>query len=335
MNDKTPILLDALYINAGGGLGLLEYLLEVLVGNQIEVCLLKDARCRRLSCEGKLLKVYELEAGLYNRYKFYVRNRERFRIVLCFANLPCPVKMPCPVYTYVHNANLLQIPSDFTLPDKIINYGKQFVIRALSANTDHWIVQTLNMESLLKNVVRIDNNIHVIPFYKIPACDVGPDDRTDYILVGNYTGSRGHELLLEAWTRLQEKGRTPVLHLTVDNESFCSLIDKAANDGIKVINHGILPFDKVFDIYRKCKATVYPSLNESLGLGLIEALETGCDVIAPDLPYVWSVCQPSETFDVRDVDTVVDAILKYEDGKSRKSVLTINNKIEDLIDILR
>ena len=65
------------------------------------------------------------------------------------------------------------------------------------------------MESLLKNVVRIDNNIHVIPFYKIPACDVGPDDRTDYILVGNYTGSRGHELLLEAWTRLQEKGRTP------------------------------------------------------------------------------------------------------------------------------
>ena len=335
MNNKTPILIDALYINAGGGLGLLEYLLEVLVDNEIEVCLLKDTRCRRLSCEEKLHQVYELKAGLYNRYKFYSRNRTQFRMVLCFANVPCPVKMPCPVYTYVHNANLLQIPSDFTLLNKILAYGKQLVIRALSANTDDWIVQTRNMESLLKNIVRNKDKVHIIPFYKIPACEEGPDDRTDYILVGNYTGTRGHELLLEAWIRLQKRGRTPVLHLTVDNESFCTLIDKAANDGIKVINHGIISFDKVFDIYRKCKATVYPSLNESLGLGLIEALEAGCDVIAPDLPYVWSVCQPSETFDLGDVDTMVDAILKYDEGKSRNSVLTINNKIEDLIDILR
>lgn len=332
---RKPILLDALYINAGGGLNLLEYLVEVLVNRNIDVCLLKDSRCKVLAFEDRLSEVIVLKASLHNRYKFYCKHKDDYRGVLCFANIPCPIKMPCPVYTYFHNANLLQIPKEFSLCRKLLNWFKQTIIKILSGNTDRWIVQTDHMSYLLRKVFHVRNEIYLLPFYRMPIQNHESANRTDYILVGNYTGTRGHDELLMTWEKLLAKGMTPTLHLTVDDEVFCDAINNAIGRGVRIINHGIIPFEKVSQLYCQCKATVYPSTNESLGLGMIESLEAGCDVIAPDLPYVWSVCHPSETFSKGRIDTMVEAVIKYEEGFSERSVLTINDKIDELIDLLR
>ena len=44
--------------------------------------------------------------------------------------------------------------------------------------------------------------------------------------------------------------------------------------------------------YLSSEFLMFPSLTESFGLGLIEAIECGCKVIGADLPYTYEVCEP-------------------------------------------
>ncbi len=101
-----------------------------------------------------------------------------------------------------------------------------------------------------------------------------------------------------------------------------------------MVNHGFIPFNKVVELYRKSKAIVYPSHNESLGLGIIEAISSGCDIIGSDLPFIHTVCKPSLTFNPYSAESIADAITRYEQETVPKSSLLINNRIDDLIDLL-
>jgi glycosyltransferase involved in cell wall biosynthesis len=109
---------------------------------------------------------------------------------------------------------------------------------------------------------------------------------------------------------------------------------KAANaKGTNIINHGFLSHKELFDLYGTTKAIVYAATNESLGLCLIEAMENGCDVIAPDLPYVHSICKPSETFVLNSLKSFTQAIQRYE-KESKRSILLVENKLEELISLI-
>lgn len=97
---------------------------------------------------------------------------------------------------------------------------------------------------------------------------------------------------------MAEHGYTPTLHLTLNYipPQLLQLINCANKKGAKIINHGHLDTNELFSLYRKTKALVYAATNESLGLCIIEAIENGCDVIAPDLSYVYCICNPSSVF---------------------------------------
>lgn len=118
-------------------------------------------------------------------------------------------------------------------------------------------------------------------------------------------------------------------------EQFCQKIDKAVANGVLVKNHGFIPFYKVYELYEKSKVIIYPSQNESLGLGIVEGISVGCDVIASDLPYVHAICHPSEVFDCKNPDSIVEAVIKYENGHSPKSELTIHDCTAELINFLK
>ena len=158
----------------------------------------------------------------------------------------------------------------------------------------------------------------------------------DYVFVSNYTGAKGHEELLEAWEILYSCGINKMLHLTVPSSAttFCEKIQKAQSRGVQVMNHGFVPFEKVLDLYKCSKAIVYPSHNESLGLGIIEAITAGCDVIGSDLPFIYTICKPSVTFNPYSPKSIADAIIRYEKENQPKSSLIVNNKIDELINLL-
>ncbi len=88
------ILIDALYINNGGGKVLLDYLISSLENQNKKVFYLLDKRVE--NCIPKISnknKVLFLKASLYARRNFYITHRTHFSTVLCFGNLPPNIKL--------------------------------------------------------------------------------------------------------------------------------------------------------------------------------------------------------------------------------------------------
>lgn len=334
------ILIDSLYINNSGGLRLLIYLIDVLQKSKVDFYLLADARC--FGQFDNCSSVEYMGATLRGRRNFYVRHRKEFKCVLCFGNIPAPIKMPCPVYTYFHNINLLTLSEANNIKEKMVMWMKRQIFRCYKNNTDYWFVQTSNTANeLVKNLGESDDRVKLMPFYELP----NTLDRLaemphggDYVYISDYyKGAKGHETLLEAWKLLHNKGIDLTLHLTIHewNAEFIAEIEKTQNEGIKVVNHGFVKFDEVIELYKKSKALIYPSHNESLGLGVVEAITAGCDVVAADLPYIHSICKASQLFNPYSAKSIADAVERYEMGKDyKKSQLIISNMIGDLIKIL-
>ncbi len=331
------ILIDSLYINDSGGFRLLKYLVDELIKKNVSFYLLADARCR-----GKFdycKHIQYMHASLIKRKKFYQQLCHNITVVFCFGNIPSPIKLKCPVYTYFHNINLLTLSEAHSVRVKIISWLKREVFRYLKRNTDFWLVQTSNTATeLINNLGENKERVKLMPFYELPdvVTDIaGHTHGEDYVFVSVYVSGKGHEFLLEAWRELHKKKIDKVLHLTVQKDSpFVDKILEAQNEGVKVINHGVIPFSEVLELYRQSKAIIYPSHNESLGLGIVEAITTGCDVLGSDLPFLHSICRPSLVFNPYSAKSIAEAVIEYERGNIKKSELTIYNHIDELVKLL-
>lgn len=333
------LLIDSLYINNSGGLRLLEYLLAELQKKDVHFYLLADARChgRFDSCK----HVRYMNASLWERKKFYKAEARRFSSVLCFGNIPAPIKLGVPVYTYFHNINLLTLGEARSKKERLIMWLKREVFRHYRKNTDYWLVQTSNTaKELCEKLYEPMEKVKLMPFYELSdelEALRSVKHGNDYVFVSNYTGAKGHEEMLKAWQLLHRQGINKTLHLTVPLEcsEFVSKIEAARKDGVMIENHGFVPFEKIIDLYGKSKAIIFPSHNESLGLGIIEAITAGCDVLGADLPYIHAICKPSGVFDPYSAESIADAVMEYEKREAKKSELTIYNHIEELIELLK
>ena len=127
------ILIDSLYINNSGGFRLLEYLIRELNKKQIDYFLLADARCMGKFDECEYVSY--MPASLWERRKFYKVKYGHFSSVLCFGNIPAPVKMEAPVYTYFHNINLLTLAETHSFAQKMKSWLKREVFRFYKNNS--------------------------------------------------------------------------------------------------------------------------------------------------------------------------------------------------------
>ena len=334
------ILIDALYINNSGGLRLLELLVRKLQQRKIDFHLLSDDRCNGRF--DNLASVEYLYASMRNRRQWYKKNEaNKYSCVFCFGNIPTPCKLNVPVYTYFHNINLLTLSEARTVKERVVMWAKRQVFRYYKKNTDYWIVQTTNTATELKyHLSEPEERVKIMPFYELPnelCCLKKKIHGGDYVYISNYTGAKGHEELLGAWRILHEHGIDKTLHLTVkeSHTTFIKKIRQAQAEGIKVVNHGLLPFAEVVILYGMSKAIIYPSHNESLGLGIIEAIAAGCDVIGADLPFIYAVCKPSEVFNPYSSESICDAVERYERSANNPSELLLRDHIDELIDMLK
>lgn len=324
-------------------MGLLRYLVSSLQKRNVVFLLLADSRC---GDEFKSLPhTKSLPATLKERKSFYNQHGTQFTSVLCFGNVPPPIKLKVPVYTYFHNISLLKIPSDGRLMSRIKFFFKQRLIDYYGRNTDGWIVQTDNTATeLKKHLYSGKKQVHVLPFYNIPQelkdTSLTKKGRDDYALIGELSFPRGHGIILDVWKRLHEMGFDKTLHLTVSNRTerhviYRQEIEELKEQGVKIINHGTVPFSEVINIYKQCKAIVYPSSNESLGLSIIEAIEAGCDVITSDLPFAHAICVPSAVFNRDNVEQICKIIIGYDCYPEKQSKLKIHNCINELLEIIK
>ncbi len=106
---------------------------------------------------------------------------------------------------------------------------------------------------------------------------------------------------------------------------------------------GDLERSQVFAHYRGAKMLVMTSRAESLGLPLIEAMQVGLPVVAPDLPYARELCaEAAEYFEPGNAKALVAAILRAKTrrdtlldlGTKRASQLEAVLPFERLVDVI-
>lgn len=332
------ILLDAVYVNNSGGLVLLFYLISELEKRNADVFYLLDERIRHKNVVPEE-KVQYICGSEKMRDVFYKKKGSFFDRVLCFGNIPPTRRLMAEVFTFFQNVILLDLPKQVGLVKRPKWLLKRIYIRFLKNNTDRWLVQTSNTKSLISKSLRVElTRIEICPFFdesKFPPIEKNQNEGKDYSYIAKCIPEKNHELLLQAWIELAKMGLHPKLHITISDypQNIQSLMDLAKSSGCEIENHGFCNLDQVKEIYKKSKAVVYTSMNESFGLGMIEAMNMGCDVIGPNFPYVTSICQPSELFNYN-AESLAKAIVRYEKGESPRTVGFIKNEIDRFIDII-
>lgn len=334
------LLIEALYIDGGGGLMLLRYLADELEKRHMAPYYVIDERCGNafedIPSERKCIMV----ASFWARKQWYKENGHKFDKVLCFGNIPPSILLPnATCYTYFHNINMLKIPTQLPLKVKILSWIKRRVYIWLKRNTNFWIVQTENTKNeLVKHLVENRERVKIVPFYNITGSSCKNSQRDGFVCASGYNPHKNFEFIVDAWSELAKRQITPVLHLTIGMgdapEAMFEKIETAKKNGARIVNHGIMPQQELFSLYRQCRGLVYAAINESLGLCIIEAIENGCDVIAPELPYVHSICKPSGTFFQNNMDSFIEVISKYERGDCERTESTVRNQIEEMVGLL-
>ena len=112
------------------------------------------------------------------------------------------------------------------------------------------------------------------------------------------------------------------------------MISEKLELGYPILNVGFIDRQKLVELYLSHEYLIFPSLSESFGLGLVEAIDCGCKVIVSDLSYAYEVCKPSLTFDPYNIKSIENAILTAIDGNLPHSEKIISNDIEQLISLL-
>jgi glycosyltransferase involved in cell wall biosynthesis len=332
------ILFDSIYINNSGGKVLLTYLLDRIQIKNNFIFLFDN----RLS-EDKLIEIeniFFIKPSLVKRFLAYKKKDASASLIFSFANIPPLTRYNVPTYTYFHQLKFLSDHFDVSVKEKIRLYFQRIILKYLSKNSDYFIVQSNFMAHQLSRKLNFDiNKILVIPFY--PPLNpsnfesISKKEKGSFIFVSGGSLHKNHFRLLHAFASHFRKTGTGKLTITISNSSkkLASLISDLTNERIPIINLGEIPRENLIEYYRKSEYLIYPSLVESFGLGLIEALEFDCKIIGSDLPYTYEVCDPSLVFDPFDVNSIENAITKATTSIIPFSKCKIENKIDDLLQI--
>ena len=335
------ILLDSLHINNGGGLVLLKYLVSEIEKKQLDIFYLFDERCKYdfnfISSERKTF----MKASLSNRKNFYTSNKHKFSKAFCFGNLGPSIKLEIPVYTYFHQPMYLNIPKEFGLKQRILFNIKICIFSKLLKNTNYLLVQSnLMKEGILKKFKFNAENILLLPFY--PNEDLKDEtvirESDSFIFVSTGTPHKNHIRLINAFCKFFDESKRGKLYLTVDPSIFVDLgnfIYEKVDLGYPIVNLGFIKREDLIKRYNKTEYLFFPSLEESFGLGIVEAIECGCKVIGANLPYMFQVCEPSITFDPFDEKSMYNAFIESTKDNVISTRQIITNEINQLINLLK
>lgn len=148
-------------------------------------------------------------------------------------------------------------------------------------NTDYFIVPSkIVMESLVFSGIDKEN-VFICPygsnFYSIREKDYFENNKLNVIYVGNVTQMKGIFYLLDAFMELPESQFSLTIVGLVDMNN--ELIKKYSS---KVYFTGYVSHERVKDYLKKSDIFVFPSLGDSFGLSVLEAMAFGLPVVCSD-----------------------------------------------------
>lgn len=140
---------------------------------------------------------------------------------------------------------------------------------------------------------------------------------------------KGFELLFEAISRIKAVNNNFVLYTTIDYNDWPKVVGKYEEQikesgiGDNVVFTGRIPQYEMPVLYKNCDLMIYPSLCESFGFSMVEAMGYGLPIVAADTPINKEICE--------------DAALYYSaldaDDSAKKILMSFNKSVrDDLID---
>ena len=122
--------------------------------------------------------------------------------------------------------------------------------------------------------------------------------------VSTYAVQKNFETLINALPYLIRQGIKLKLILTISREDtsdkveYDLLMQRIKDLGLEefVILIGYVPYEKLAMVYRAADIFIFPSLTESFGHPLVEAIASGLPIISADVPYAREVCQDTALY---------------------------------------
>jgi len=115
-----------------------------------------------------------------------------------------------------------------------------------------------------------------------------PGQSSALLYIGKYSAAKGLPWLLDAFERLSLHDPDLRLHIAGDGagDEAGSLRERMRTMAPGVVRHGQLAQAELAELMRRSTVCVLPSFFEGLPLVLVEALASGCRLVATDLPGV-------------------------------------------------
>jgi len=341
MKKNKNIILSAFNIHTGGGLVLLEKLLKY---NRIK-CTLLDLRVKNKIFYNKLTTTFvkrEIFDRLLKPHLVFTKSNVD-DIIICFNGLPPLFKPKGKIILFVQTFYFISNILKYNFPYFVflrICFEKIWFRLGLRNADEVWL-QTITMKKrflryLKKNNIKIDIKIRIMPliddhlFQKIAINKSNKKSDLMFRINKNpilfYPADdakhKNHLRLLIA-TKFVKKNFK--LCLTLDPDSLEKLYieaDFSEEEKARVINLNKVPRKEILlFLKRKTDCLIFPSLDESFGLPLLEAAIFKKSVIASNLPFIKDVIKNYYLFNpyaVRSISRAINGFLNKKHCKISK-----------------
>lgn len=171
-----------------------------------------------------------------------------------------------------------------------------------------------------------EKKIKVVPFFEEIERSRVKEINSSIFYPSGYGKHKGFELLAKLWKKNKS---LPILKVCLDNESFQNVFK-----GIeRVENLGVLSRKEMLNEISNCTLIVYPSRFESLGLGLLEAIQLDKKVVVYKTDYSLEFVSGVEYFDGT-LESLQIAIQKILSNNSVSTSLKIENNLDNFISLI-
>ena len=302
------IVLDFYRINNGGGLILMNILLDKLEYNST-IILLIDKRIKNFSNKNKFKHIYILNE--FQRNIFLLKNRKYILKLFSFGNVPPLIKIKGETYVYFHQMLYL---NKLLFNNKLNKYNILFkIIKYFSKNVNFWIFQTNNTKELFVNQFKnkVLPNTLLLPYFEnsFIVKNINLKEKNTFFYPTSNSNHKNNSLLINVFIEFYIINKLGKLFLTLKEEDFLNrdLRDKISENLIPIYFLGKLDESEMHKYYLKSEFVIHPSSTESFGIVLIESYMMGCKLIAPQLAYVDEVIIPSISYKENTFDNIYNS----------------------------
>lgn len=303
-------------IHQGGGAVLLKNLLEC--SSTLPLVAQLDERLH-ISFQSGNVQLLRVRCTIWSRLRaeWNLRKLNPKDKLICLGNLPPLFGSYAEVFVFIQNRLLVEdsLLEQYPWRIRFRLRLERWWLRLRGTNRIQFIVQTQSMAQLVLDT--LGSSAWILPFGPtMPQADMKKNAHTvDFVYVASGEPHKNHRKLVEAWCILRKNGIRPSLVLTISKENEHQLAEwiKAQSEqhDLHIELWGRQDRRQIQSLYLHSRCQIYPSLLESYGLPLVEAVSCGIPVIASERDFVRDVCTPIQTFDPESAVSISRAVMRF------------------------